>query len=137
MSQVENFTNYGKAFQSKTIVCLIKDKLFIQQILDILETKYFESESDRWIVDMIKSYFTKYKKVPTMDAIKVALSEIDNDIVVEFDLYKLTQNDWEILKILPEIIKDSGSIGSFQLGNLGIDIIQMNEYQKDLIKIKQ
>ena len=56
MSQVENFTNYGKAFQSKTIVCLIKDKLFIQQILDILETKYFESESDRWIVDMIKSY---------------------------------------------------------------------------------
>ena len=37
MSQVENFTNYGKAFQSKTIVCLIKDKLFIQQILDILE----------------------------------------------------------------------------------------------------
>ena len=30
---------------------------------------------------MIKSYFTKYKKVPTMDAIKVALSEIDNDIL--------------------------------------------------------
>jgi replicative DNA helicase len=81
MNQVENFTNYGKAFQSKTIVCLIKDKLFIQQILDILETKYFESESDRWIVDMIKTYFTKYKKVPTMDAIKVALSEIDNEIL--------------------------------------------------------
>ena len=39
MSQVETFTNYGKAFQSKTIVCLIKDKLFIQQIMDILETK--------------------------------------------------------------------------------------------------
>ena len=55
MSQVETFTNYGKAFQSKTIVCLIKDKLFIQQIMDILETKYFESDSDRWIVDMIKT----------------------------------------------------------------------------------
>ena len=37
MSQVETFTNYGKAFQSKTIVCLIKDKLFIQQIMDILK----------------------------------------------------------------------------------------------------
>ncbi len=38
--------------------------------------------------------------------------------------------------LYPEIIKDSGSIGSFQLGNLGIDIIQMNEYQNDLIKVK-
>ena len=105
MSQVETFTNYGKAFQSKTIVCLIKDKLFIQQIMDILETKYFESDSDRWIVDMIKTYFTKYKKVPTMDAIKVALSEIDNDIlkvgVVE-NLKKATQyvsaDDLEFVK---------------------------------------
>ena len=73
--------------------------------MDILETKYFESDSDRWIVDMIKTYFTKYKKVPTMDAIKVALSEIDNDIlkvgVVE-NLKKATQyvsaDDLEFVK---------------------------------------
>ena len=54
---------------------------------------------------MIKTYFTKYKKVPTMDAIKVALSEIDNDIlkvgVVE-NLKKATQyvsaDDLEFVK---------------------------------------
>ena len=36
---------------------------------------------------------------------------------------------------LPEIIKDSGDIGTFQIGNIFIDIIQMNEYQNTLIKL--
>ena len=63
MSQVETFTNYGKAFQSKTIVCLIKDKLFIQQIMDILETKYFESDSEKDYKRAIRFYKEKYYRI--------------------------------------------------------------------------
>ena len=36
---------------------------------------------------------------------------------------------------LSEIIKDSGSIGRFQLNNIIIEIIQMNEYQNTLIDL--
>ena len=64
-------------------------------------------------------------------------NEKNNEILVEIDGKTFNEEDWKILMQLSEIIKDSGSVGSFQLGNLGIDIIQMNEYQKDLIKIKQ
>ena len=39
------------------------------------------------------------------------------------------------LQQLPEILKDSGEVGKFELGNLFIDIIQMNEYQNTLIKL--
>ena len=34
---------------------------------------------------------------------------------------------------LPEIIKDSGSPGQFALNNIKVHIIQMNEYQNELI----
>ena len=34
---------------------------------------------------------------------------------------------------LSEIIKDSGSIGRFQLNNIVVEIIQINEYQNSLI----
>jgi hypothetical protein len=61
-------------------------------------------------------------------------SEIDNDIIVEFDLHKLTQNDWEILKILPEIIQDSGKIGEFTLEIFDIKIKSVKTYEKELIK---
>ena len=43
--------------------------------------------------------------------------------------------DWKILMQLSEIIKDSGSIGKFQLNNIIVEIIQMNEYQNTLIDL--
>jgi len=64
-------------------------------------------------------------------------NEKNCEILVEIDGKTFNEEDWKILMQLSEIIKDSGSIGSFQLNNLKIEIIQMNEYQKDLIKIKQ
>ena len=45
------------------------------------------------------------------------------------------QQDFQIIQQLGDIIKDSGEIGRFQLGNLVIEIIQINEYQNKLIKV--
>ena len=64
-------------------------------------------------------------------------NEKNCEILVEIDGKTFNEEDWKILMQLSEIIKDSGSIGSFQLNNIKIEIIQMNEYQKDLIKIEQ
>ena len=47
----------------------------------------------------------------------------------------MNQEDYKIIMQLPDIIKDSGSVGSFELNNLKVDIIKMNEYQNELIKL--
>jgi len=60
---------------------------------------------------------------------------LNNEIIVTIDRNTLTQQDFQIIQQLSEIIKDSGEIGEFQLGNLFISIIQMNEYQNNLIKL--
>ena len=60
---------------------------------------------------------------------------LNNEIIVTIDRNTFTQQDYQIIQQLSEIIKDSGEIGEFQLGNLFISIIQMNEYQNNLIKL--
>ena len=55
------------------------------------------------------------------------------DITVEINGNIFTQQDFQIIQKLNEIIKDSGSIGEFHIGNIKIYINQINDYSKDLI----
>ena len=47
---------------------------------------------------------------------------------------KLNQEGYEMLIMLPEIIKDSGKIGEFTLGIFEIKIKSLKTYEKELIK---
>jgi glycosyltransferase involved in cell wall biosynthesis len=60
---------------------------------------------------------------------------LNNEIVVTIDRNTFTQQDFQIIQQLSEIIQDSGEIGEFELGNLKITINSLNEYQQDLIYI--
>ena len=69
------------------------------------------------------------------DRLKPYDNEKNNEILVEVDGTSFNQQDFRIITQLSDIIKDSGSIGNFKLGNVNIEIIQMNEYQNELIKL--
>jgi len=57
------------------------------------------------------------------------------DITVEIDGNTFTQQDFNYVTQLNEIIKDNGEIGQFNLGNLKITINSLQEHQDNLIKI--
>lgn len=59
----------------------------------------------------------------------------NNEILVYIDQKTFTQDDFNIIQQLPDIIKDNGDIGKFSVGNMEIEIKAMNEYQNNLIKI--
>ena len=56
-----------------------------------------------------------------------------DDIIVEVNGALFTQQDYQIITQLPEILKDSGEIGSFELGNLKITINSLDTYEHNLI----
>ena len=58
-----------------------------------------------------------------------------NEILVEIDGHTFNQSDFVNIQRLSQIIESSGEIGKFELENLSIEIIQINEYTKDLIKL--
>ena len=74
-------------------------------------------------------------KFSLVDKILKYDNEKNNDILVEFDATQINQEDFVVIQQLAEIIKDSGSIGTFQIGNLKITINSLTEYQTNLIKI--
>lgn len=57
-----------------------------------------------------------------------------NEILVEIDGSTFNQQDYSVIQQLSSIIQSSGEVGRFQIGNLILEIIQMNEYQSTLIK---
>ena len=67
------------------------------------------------------------------EKIKPYQNEKNNEILVEIDATIFNQEDFNMLTQLPEIIQDNGELGKFELGNMTIEITQMNEYQNDLI----
>jgi replicative DNA helicase len=74
-------SEYGYSFQIKILTCLFTDKAFLQQIIDILESKFFENDANKFIVDIVKEYFNEFKSPPTKEVLKVKVTEIDNDVL--------------------------------------------------------
>jgi hypothetical protein len=108
------------------------------QLLEFLEpwcsTIYFKDEMGSVVTEYIK------KEQPNtsfnlQERIKVYGSRQPNDILISFDCSKLIQQSFGLLQQMPDIIKDNGEPGTFELDIFTITIIRMNELQSTLIKI--
>jgi len=71
------------------------------------------------------------------DKVKYIGDEVTNDIVVEFDLADLTNQNWNVIAQLPDIIKDSGEIGEMELEIFRITINNLQTYEEELIKCER
>jgi glycosyltransferase involved in cell wall biosynthesis len=105
------------------------------QLLEVLEPW-----CDRIYTDCeIQSYVTKEQPNTKFDLSKRVLTIenneplAENDIVVEFDGRLLNNQNFQLLQQLPEIIKESGEIGEFELDIFKITINSLQTYEKDLI----
>jgi glycosyltransferase involved in cell wall biosynthesis len=97
--------------------------ILIDDEMQVITSHYLDKEQPNTIINLTE----KIKSTP--------FEVLENEIIVEIDATNFQQQDFKIIQQLPEIIKDSGEIGEFELGNLTIKINQMNEYQNNLIKL--
>ena len=102
----DNFSKFGYSFQVKLMAALFTDKVFLQQILDILDPKYFESETNIWIVRCITDYFNKYKQQPTLEVMKVELDKVENDVLKTTIVENLKEVTKHLHSTDQEFIKD-------------------------------
>ena len=108
-----------------------------QQILEVLEpwcnNIYVNCETESYISreqpntkfnlkDRVRSYMFDDKEKP-------------NNILIEFDATRLTNENFQLIQQLPEIIHESGEIGEFELDIFKITIKSLETYEHNLIKI--
>ena len=104
------------------------------QLIEALEpwctTIYVDASRENYIeLEQKNTLYDLSEKVRSYDSEKI------NEILINIDGKLFNQQDFQTIQQLSEIIKDSGQVGEFELGNLFINIIEMNEYQDDLIKL--
>ena len=102
------------------------DRIYIEDHMQVLTTHYMDVEQKNTLYDLTKRIFTLEYNNP----------KGENDIIVEFDGRKFTNADFAFLQKLPEIIKDNGDIGEFEFDIFRITINSMDEYQNNLIYLK-
>ena len=68
------------------------------------------------------------------ERVKEISTEKNNDILIEFDSVKLTNESFEFLTQLPMILKDSGEVGEMEYDIFKITINLLKTYEKELIK---
>jgi replicative DNA helicase len=81
MTTLSKLSQYGPTFQTKVMGALLTDRDFLITISESLSDEFFENTSHQWIIKEILKYFNKYHTVPSMDALKVEVQKIDNDVL--------------------------------------------------------
>ena len=80
MESNTTLTQFGTSFQSKIITSCLLDSMFLQTIMEVLQPEYFESDANSWLAKTINEYFNKYKTTPTLEALKIEIENIENDV---------------------------------------------------------
>lgn len=99
MTSLGKLNLYGKGFQIKVLGALLTDKKFLLNARDLLRVNYFDSDAHKWILETMVRYFDKYHTTISMDALKIELAKVENDILqtaVKSELrnsYEATQED--------------------------------------------
>lgn len=109
------------------------------QLIEVLEpwcSTMYVNEGN--VPTMVKNYIDSEQQRTSFDLqekFKPFDNKKNNEILIEIDGNTFTQQDYQIIQQLSEILQDSGEIGEFELGNLKITINSLKEYQNELIKI--
>ena len=59
---INRLAQFGHNFQVKSIVCLMTESGFTEQIFDILDETHYDGDALQWIVKQCKKYFSEYNK---------------------------------------------------------------------------
>ena len=97
--------------------------IYINDEMGVLEAAYYDLEQKHTLINL-------------KDKIKqINHNTPDNDITIEFDATKLTQESFNTLTQFPEIITNSGELGEFELDIFDVSIVNLSTYEHDLINI--
>jgi len=102
------------------------DRIYVDEVFIIGRMQdYIEMEQANTKFDLSKRVLTIKNNDPLAE----------NDIVIEFDAIQLNQNSFQLIQQLPEIIKESGDIGTFELDIFKVTINSLETYEHILITL--
>lgn len=94
--------------------------IYIEDEMQVLTTHYLDAEQKNTKFNLSKRIKDSKYNTP------------NNDVVVKFDAKQLTNQNFQILTQLPEIINQSGEVGDFELDIFKVSIYTIATYESKL-----
>lgn len=101
------------------------DRIYIEDDMDVIKHAYFKKEQSN----------TKYELTKRVMTIGWNNPLDENDVILEFDMKQFTQDSFNIIQNLSDIITESGEVGEFTLDCFKITIQSLETYEKNLIRL--
>jgi replicative DNA helicase len=87
-----SFGSYGKAFQEKIVQGLLTDRLWAEQMSEVINVDFFDLKYLKFLADRYFKYHTKYKDFPTLqllvsiirDDLKTGNDTVLRDQIIEY-----------------------------------------------------
>jgi hypothetical protein len=76
---------------------------------------------------------TKFNLKEKIKPLEYELYDDDEGITVIIDGNTFTQQDYQFITVLPEVIQEANELGEFELGNLKINVGNLTTYENELI----
>lgn len=76
-----NFGHLGFSFQQSLLKAIIEDKKYGETIIDVIESKFFDNNSFRYIMENLKELYKSYNKIPDYNTIaqKIMAENVGKD----------------------------------------------------------
>ena len=132
MTTLTSINQYGNAFQTKVLSALLTDKTFLKSITDVLSDEYFDNQGIKWIINQILKYYKEYNCNISIDAIKVELKKVENEILrlsIKEQLKAAYESSTEDLKYIEQ--EFSGFCKNQQLKKAisqSVDLLKHSDY---------
>ena len=81
MTTLQILKQYGPVFQVKVLGALLTQRQFLINIIDSLDSEYFESSAHKWIIEYIQKYFSEYHTTPTVETLSIEVKKIENEVL--------------------------------------------------------
>jgi replicative DNA helicase len=81
MTTLGKLNQYGPVFQIKVLGALLTQRQFLINIIDSLDSEYFESSAHKWVIEYIQKYFSEYHTTPTVETLSIEVKKIENEVL--------------------------------------------------------
>jgi sulfur relay (sulfurtransferase) DsrC/TusE family protein len=80
MTTLGKLNQYGPVFQIKVLGALLTQRQFLINVIDSVDSEYFESSAHKWVVEYIQKYFGEYHTTPTVETLSIEVKKIENEV---------------------------------------------------------
>lgn len=101
------------------------DRIYIEDNMQVLTDSYIEKEQPNTKYDLKKRVFCIGYNNPYWE----------NDVIVQFDIKNFTQQSFNIIQQLSEILTESNEIGDFEIDCFKITVTNLMTYESTLVHL--